>query len=105
MSNAREKIVVLGMMSRMRVGGGVWQTLHYLIGLQKLGYETYYVEAHGSMPWAFQDNESAAAAFIESTLRRVDMGDRWAFHARGGSGSSYGMSEYQLRRLYKSAAA
>src|SRR5262245_61209166 len=101
----RQKIVLLGMMGKMRVGGGVWQTLHYLIGLLRLGYEPYYVEAHGCVPWAFQKSESAAAEFVGSILRRFDMGDHWAFHARGGSGAYYGMSEYQLNRLYKSAAA
>jgi glycosyltransferase involved in cell wall biosynthesis len=91
------------MMGRMRVGGAVWQALHYLIGLEKLGYETYYVETHGRMPWAFQDKESEAAAFIDSVLRRFDLGNRWAFHARSGSNSYYGMSEYQVNRLYESA--
>jgi hypothetical protein len=101
----REKIVVLGMMSRMRVGGAAWQVLHYLIGLRKLGYDPYYVEAHGCVPWAFRENESAAAEFVGSVLHRFDMSHQWAFHAPGGSGAHYGMSKYQLSGLYKSAAA
>src|ERR1051325_3845829 len=95
----RPKIVLLGMMGRMRVGGAVWQTLHYLVGLKKLGYDPYYVEAHGAVPWAFQDNESEAASFIDSILRRFDMGHRWAFHARGASNTYYGMTESQVNRL------
>ena len=31
------KIVVLGMMAKMPVPGVLWQTLHYLLGLQQLG--------------------------------------------------------------------
>jgi len=102
---ARQKIVLLGLMGRMRVAGAVWQTLHYLLGLQNLGYEPYYIEAHGALPWAFQDSEAAAAEFVASVLRRFDLGDRWAFHALGGSGAYYGMSEHQVHRLYESAEA
>ena len=34
-----EKIVVLGIMTDLPVAGLVWQTVHYLVGLQRLGYE------------------------------------------------------------------
>ena len=94
-----------GMFSRMRGGGRGWQAAHYLVGLERLGYEAYYIEAHGCMPWAFLDNEVAEAEFIDGVMRRFDLGDRWAFHARNGSGAYYGMSEPQVKRLYRSAAA
>ena len=42
----KKKIVVLGMMSRMPVAGVVWQTMQYLVGFERLGYDVYYVEAH-----------------------------------------------------------
>jgi glycosyltransferase involved in cell wall biosynthesis len=100
----RQKLVLLGMMGRMRVAGAVWQALHYLIGFERLGYEVYYVEAHGCWPWAFRENETEAAAFIDSVLRRFDLGERWAFHAISGTGSYYGMSEGEVKRLYASAA-
>ena len=43
----KNKLVLLGMMSRMPVAGVVWQTVQYLVGFQRLGYDVYYVEAHG----------------------------------------------------------
>jgi len=103
------KIVVLGMMSRMPVAGVVWQTVHYLIGLKRLGYDVYYVEAHGTTPRSFlhrpEDNGWAnAAAFIDRVLTRFDLGDRWAYFARYGDGRYYGMSETQVNDLYRSAA-
>src|ERR1041384_6691940 len=101
----RDKIVLLGMIGRMPVAGAVWQAVHYLVGLERLGYEAYYVEAHGCMSWAFREDEVAAAAFIHRVMQRFDLGDRWAFHARTGSGSYYGMTEQQVNRLYQSAAA
>jgi hypothetical protein len=103
--NGPQKIVVLGMMGRMRVAGGVWQTLHYLIGLQRLGFDVYYIETHGCTLWAFGDSEIEAAAFINDVMTRFDMGARWAFHARTGSGQYYGMSQHEVARLYESAAA
>jgi hypothetical protein len=103
------KIVVLGMMSRMPVAGVVWQTVHYLIGLKRLGYDVYYVEAHGTTPRSFlrrpEDNGWAnAAAFIDRVLKRFDLGHQWAYFARYGDGRYYGMSETQVNDLYRSAA-
>ena len=104
----RPRIVVLGMMTKMPVAGVVWQTLHYLLGFERLGYETYYVEAHGrtpSMLMASKDDDSSAraAAFIAPLMRRFGLGGRWAFHALHDDGRHFGMSERQLRRLYGSA--
>ena len=47
--SVRQKIVVLGMTSRHPVAGMVWLTMQYLIGLERLGYDAYYVEAHGAV--------------------------------------------------------
>ena len=51
--SAAKKIVLLGMMTKMPVAGVVWQTVHYLVGLQRLGYDVYYVEAHARTPSMF----------------------------------------------------
>jgi hypothetical protein len=109
---ASRKIVILGIMSRHPVGGVVWQTLHYLLGLRRLGFDPYYVEAGAHQPSALlvDDDDAgdpgrcvAAARFLDRTLRRVDMGDRWAFHALHTDGRCYGLSECELLRLYGSA--
>jgi hypothetical protein len=105
----RKKIVVLGMMSRMPVAGVVWQTAQYLVGLERLGYEAYYVEAHGCTPGTFietpeEDGEEKAARFIAEVMRRFDLGDRWGFHAVYGSGRYYGLSKTKLNELYGGAA-
>jgi hypothetical protein len=97
----KKKIVVLGMISKHRVAGMAWITLHYLIGLQRLGYDVYYVEPQGGSP---HDKSVRAAAWIAGIMRRFDMGDRWAFHAVYGDGRCYGLSELVLKELYRSAA-
>jgi hypothetical protein len=104
----RKKIVLLGMMAKMPVAGVVWQTLHYLVGLQRLGYEVYYVEAHATTPTMFldsadHDGSEKAATFLDGVLRRFDFGDRWAFHALHTDGRSYGMSPARVAHLYDSA--
>jgi hypothetical protein len=103
----RKKIVLLGMMARMPVAGVVWQTVQYLVGFQRLGYDVYYVEAHATSPTMFldsvdHDGSDKVAAFLDRVLRRFDFGDRWAFHALHADGRSYGLSEGQLAHLYDS---
>ncbi len=104
---SRKKIVLLGMMARMPVAGVIWQTVHYLVGFQRLGYEVYYVEAHATTPSMFlddsdHDGSDKVATFLDGVLRRFDLGDRWAFHALHADCRSYGLSAGQLARLYDS---
>ena len=108
-AEGRRRVVVLGMMTKTPVGGVVWQTLHYLLGFERLGYDAYYVEAHARTPSMLMEREdddgsARAAAFIDSVLRRFGLGDRWAFHALHDDRVVYGMSERALARLYRSAA-
>jgi len=110
MSSGGRKIVVLGMLTKMPVAGVAWQTLHYLLGLQRLGCDVYYVEAHARTPSMLmrteQDDSSRIAAdYLGTLMSRFDLGDRWAFHALHDDGRCYGLSEFGLRQLYRSAAA
>jgi hypothetical protein len=81
--------------------------MQYLIGLERLGYEAYYVEAHGATPKMFMgaddDGSVLAAAFIDSMMRRFDLADRWALVALHSDGRYYGLSESQVQSLYQSA--
>src|SRR5205823_13901111 len=105
----KPKIVLLGMMSKMPVAGNMWLVIQYLVGFRRLGYDPYYVEAHGITPTNLMrgeddDGAARAAAFIAGVMQRFDMGDRWAFHALYPESRYYGLSETQLRELYRSAA-
>ena len=104
----RPKIVLLGMMSKMPVAGVVWQTIHYLIGFQRLGFEVIYVEAHGCTPRCFimepgDDGFVKAAAFIDGVMRRYDLGHQWCYHPLYGDDRYFGMSAGQLAAHYASA--
>ena len=108
--HGRKKIVLLGMMGKMPVAGVVWQTLHYLIGFRRLGFDVYYVEAHAVAPTMFlvtedgaDDGSARVAAFLAEVFGRFDLDDCWAFLALHSDGRCYGMSEGILARLYESA--
>jgi GT2 family glycosyltransferase len=104
----RPKVIVLGLMTKSPVAGVVWQTVHYLLGLELLGCEPYYVEAHARAPGMFtgpdDDGAERAAGFIAGVMRRFDLSDRWAYHALHSDGRVYGLSDHELRKLYSDAA-
>ncbi|MDX6689188.1 MAG: hypothetical protein QOG15_645 [Solirubrobacteraceae bacterium] len=104
----RPKIVVLGMMAKMPVPGVLWQTLHYLLGLEQLGFEAWYVEANARTPTMLMrrptdDGTALACALIDRVTRAHGLGDRWAYHALHDDGRCHGMSPGALRRLYRDA--
>jgi GT2 family glycosyltransferase len=108
MTPASKKVVLLGMMTRIPVAGVVWQTAHYLLGLERLGYEAYYVETHARTPAMLMEDEgddssARAAAFVDGVMRRFGLQDRWAFYALHDDNRCFGMSATQLRRLYRDA--
>lgn len=102
------KVVLLGMMTKIPVAGVVWQTAHYLLGLQRLGFEVYYVEAHARSPSMLMaspsdDGSALAAAYIDRVMRRFDLGGRWAYQALHGDGRTIGMEPGRLLRLFDEA--
>lgn len=105
----RKRIVVLGIVTRFPVAGVIWQTVHYLVGLERLGYDVYYVEAHALSPSMLlrssEDEPSLrAAAFLDDLMRRFGLAERWAYHPVNDAGRCFGMSREALARLYDSAA-
>jgi Glycosyl transferase family 2 len=108
-ANRRPKVVLLGMLSKIPVGGVIWLIRQYVVGFERLGFDVYYVEAHGRVPSMFMEHEhddpsAGAVAFIAEQMRHLGMQDRWAFQAFHDDGRCYGMSEVALRRLYRDAA-
>jgi hypothetical protein len=103
-------IVLLGLMTTMPVGGVVWQTIHYLIGLKRLGFDVYYVEDHWIPPSMFTDavdleGTEKAAAFIARTLGRHDLGSRWSYHPSQNGERYYGLGKSDVTKAFNRAAA
>lgn len=99
---------MLGTLTTMPVAGPIWEVLQYLIGLERLGYDVYYVEAHRRTPREFMarpkdDGPARAARFLGGIMRRFGFGERWAYQSVLGGDRLFGLSDERLRRLYRSA--
>jgi len=104
----RGKVIVSGICFWYPLAGVTYQFLHYLIGLQRLGYDAYYVEDSGR--WVYdprindispdaQGNIGAVAPILEAN----GFAGRWAFRGNYPDGRCYGMREEQIVALYGDA--
>lgn len=105
------RIVVLGFMGSCPVAGVIWQHLHYLVGLQRLGHEVWYVEDGSRYPYdpeAFTITEdfSYAARMLERLALQYGFENRWSFCARyGDEPRTVGCDLPALRELYRTCDA
>jgi len=109
-SPRKGKIIVFGILFWYPLAGVTYQFLHYLIGLRRLGYDPYYIE--DSARWIYDprlnDFSPDASGNIETvlpSLQRYGFGDHWAFRGKYPGGNSYGMSETEIKTLYREADA
>ena len=108
-ASSRPKIVLLGMLTKIPVGGVAWQVGQYAAGFERLGYEVHYVEAHARTPQMLMthkgdDGAGKAARYIAEFAARFGLGDRWSFQALHDKGQSFGMGAEELDRVYRDAA-
>ena len=47
----KKKIVVMGFMGSIPIAGVIWQHIHYIVGLQRLGHDVYYIEDSARLPY------------------------------------------------------
>jgi hypothetical protein len=104
------KILVFGILFWYPLAGVTYQFLHYLLALRRLGYDPYYIEDSGR--WIYDprinDLSPDATANVESVagiLNAHGLEGRWAFRGHYPNGRCYGMSESQIRGLYRDADA
>jgi len=105
----KKKIIVLGFMGGMPIAGVIWQHIHCIVGLQRLGHEVTYVEDTLNYPYdpvAFNvsDDYSYAAQTLGRLAKEHGFEGRWAYCARYKENPEIaGMSLEDLRRLYREA--
>src|SRR6266536_3838389 len=106
----RGKIVVTGMACHLPMPGVVYQVLHYLIGLRRLGYDAYYVE--DSVRWVYDfeiDDVTLDATknvgIVAALLEANGFSERWAFRGNYEGGRCYGMAGAEITRLIRDADA
>lgn len=107
----RKRIVVVGFMAGIPIAGVVWQHLHYIVGLQRLGHDVYYCEdsaryVYDPTTGIYGEDYSYAVAELERLSRRFGFEGRWAFCARFIKGEpTVGMSRAAMYDLIRSADA
>jgi len=107
----RKRIVVMGFMGSMPIAGVIWQHVHYIVGLQRLGHEVYYIEDSARMPYdpeAFEVGEefAYAARILNRLASEFDFKHRWAYCARyRNDHPTAGLSLKKIRQLYGEADA
>jgi hypothetical protein len=105
------RIVMMGYMGSCPMAGVIWQHLHYIEGLRRLGHEVYYVEDSGRYPYNPKTFDSSQdCTYAVETLRELaeafDFGDRWAYSGRFlNPPRSFGLHLSRLRELYTEADA
>src|SRR5688572_6665730 len=88
MNDARLRIVVLGCIVRLPLGGMAWHHLQYVLGLRALGHEVTFVEDSDDVPWSCYDPRNHTSGtdptyglgFTSTVFDRVGLGDGWAYH-------------------------
>jgi len=107
----RKRVVVMGFMGSCPIAGVIWQHLHYIAGLQRLGHDVYYIEDSARLPYnpeTFEVNNEFdyAARLLERLAREFEFKNRWTFCARYLRGQpTAGLSLKEIRRLYREADA
>lgn len=108
---SRKRILVMGFMGSCPIAGVVWQHIHYIVGLQRLGHEVYYIEDSARIPYnpeTFEVGEdfTHAASVLTRLAREHGFEGRWAFRARFlPDHPTAGLDGATIDRLYREADA
>ena len=103
----RGKIVLLHFVGQMPLAGIAWQALHYLVGLERLGYEAWYVEDHGTNPYDPRISSVVTdcaynVAYLRRVMERYGFAGRWAYWDAIND-RYYGLSRERVRALHAEA--
>jgi hypothetical protein len=105
----RGKIIVQHFVGQMPLAGIAWQALQYMLSLERLGYEAWYVEDGGANPYDPRANSVSMecdynVAFLRRSMERYGLGDRWAYWDAIND-VYHGLSRERVRGLYREADA
>jgi hypothetical protein len=93
----------------MPLAGIAWQAMHYILGLERLGYEAWYVEDHGANPYDPRFNSVVMecdynVAYVRRVMERYGLGERWAYWDAIND-VYHGLSREAVFRLYRESDA
>jgi glycosyltransferase involved in cell wall biosynthesis len=101
----------MGFMGSMPIAGVIWQHIHYLVGLQRLGHDVYYIEDSARLPYNPQtfevtDEFGYAARILNQLAREFGFEHRWAYCARYlPAKPTAGLRLPKIQQLYREADA
>jgi hypothetical protein len=102
------KAVVAGMIASYPVGGVAWDYGQYALGLERLGFEVYYLEDTGWQTYdpvtgCYGDDCSYAVRFLGETLAQLSpaLGRRW--HLRNMDGRAFGIPAEEFAEVVAGA--
>ncbi len=100
--------VVTGMIATYPVGGVVWDYVQYALGLERLGFDVYYLEDTGSLTYdprrrRYVEDPGYGVDFLARNLALMSpaLGSRWHFRAM--NGQRHGMDEAAFARTIADA--
>lgn len=81
---AKRRVVLLHFVAQMPLAGIAWQALHYLVGLEKLGFEAWYIENHGTNPYDPRISSVVNLCdynvdYLRRVMERFGFAGRWAY--------------------------
>ena len=93
----------------MPLAGVAYQALHYLLGIEQLGYEAWYIEDSGANPYDPWANSIVMGCdynlvYLRRIMEHYGFGDRWGYWDAI-QNVYHGLSCGGLRSLYAEAAA
>jgi hypothetical protein len=81
------RIIVLGYIVRCPLGGMAWHYMQYVLGLEQLGHDVYFVEDSDDYPCCYDPvrhivdtDPSHGLAFTAKVFERIGLADRWAYY-------------------------
>ena len=107
----KKRLIVMGFMGSCPIAGVIWQHLHYIIGLQRLGHDVFYIEDSARLPYnpeTFEVNNEFdyAARMLRHLASEFGFRRRWSFCARYLPGNpTAGLPLTRIRQLYREADA
>lgn len=89
MKTSRLRIIVTGLMAQYPLGGVTWDYLQYVLGLERLGHDVYYLENSGQWPYnpiegGLGKDAVYNARYLADVMSRFGLADRWAYRFPGG---------------------
>jgi hypothetical protein len=104
---ANDIIIVSGAIGRACIGGKAWAYMQYLRGLQRLGFDVFYLEDCGPGSWVYNwDTEQVTtdleypASFVYDCLSPIGLGRNWIYRA---GDQSQGMPLHDFQQVCQEA--